>query len=73
MSDNKDEVGQRDRSRVNLSEAYEVQTFVEAIQGERPNASSQSIRDALQAASVVSGSSSREVLTKKVLEILGSD
>jgi hypothetical protein len=72
MSDNKKEVGQRDRVRVNLSEDYEVQTFVEAIKKQRPGASSEAIRAALIQAGRDSGSSLREVLTEKVLQILGS-
>lgn len=70
MSDNKNETGKNDRARVATGEDYEVQSFIEAIQEQRPGTSSTTIRAALDAARADSGSSSREVLTQKVLSII---
>ncbi|MDZ4286476.1 MAG: hypothetical protein U0984_00870 [Prosthecobacter sp.] len=72
MSDDPNQRGAADRSRVALGEDYEVQYFVEAMQKHFPSASGEQIKRALvQARQASGGSVSREVLTEKVKKILG--
>jgi hypothetical protein len=72
MSDDPNQTGGPDRNRVATGEDYEVQDFVDNIKKQRPGASTQAIRAALDAARQDSGSSSRDVLTQKVLSIIAA-
>ena len=70
MSDDPNNRGQADRSRIATGEDYEVRYFVDTMKKQFPGKSSDEIKGALTKARKATGAQSREVLTAKVVQIL---